>query len=259
MGTSLSDCQKLDCKIKCNNLDMQNSLAANPKRYDSSELYFNDTNFNNVIDKKISQIHPFQTKTSNNKGKVKEEDKMTLIQSIKLQFEVHEQSIQSNYSELKHPKLTIISGETKSKHDDTEGVTAEEKQIQTPRPKPSTASLLFNEKVTMHPQHFITEEYSNLLEKYEIIKTLGKGSFGEVKLAIEKKTHQYYAIKIIDKSHFHNLNELINEISIVRSLDHPNIIRIYEFNQDIKFLYIISESINLDTMKEVSYLIKFYH
>ena len=38
------------------------------------------------------------------------------------------------------------------------------------------------------------------LENYEFLKTIGKGTFGKVKLAIHKPTEEQVAIKILEKS-----------------------------------------------------------
>lgn len=37
------------------------------------------------------------------------------------------------------------------------------------------------------------------LEDYEIMRTLGKGGFGKVKLSKNKKTGKYYALKLLNK------------------------------------------------------------
>lgn len=62
-------------------------------------------------------------------------------------------------------------------------------------------------------------------------KTLGKGSFGRVELAIHCITNTKVALKIID---FNDISEeyirknLLRESSILKSLRHPNIVRLYE-------------------------------
>lgn len=72
---------------------------------------------------------------------------------------------------------------------------------------------------------------------------LGSGAFGEVRKAIHKLTKLERAVKIINKSaqSQEDQERLINEVEILRKLDHPNIIKIYEFYQDSKFFYIVTE------------------
>ena len=56
-------------------------------------------------------------------------------------------------------------------------------------------------------------------------------------------------MKIIDKDKISLLqkeeNTLINEINIVKSLDYPNIMKVYEFYNNEKCLYIISELLSI--------------
>lgn len=51
------------------------------------------------------------------------------------------------------------------------------------------------------------------------------------------------AVKIIDKSKAskEEIDTLINEVEIMKKLDHPHIVKVYEYYQDEKFFYIVSE------------------
>ena len=73
------------------------------------------------------------------------------------------------------------------------------------------------------------------LNWYTKIKLLGKGTFGEVYLVKHNKTGVIRALKIIDKNNL-ILNgeelsdkEILNEINILKKIDHPNIMKIFEF------------------------------
>ncbi|CAD8205468.1 unnamed protein product [Paramecium pentaurelia] len=72
---------------------------------------------------------------------------------------------------------------------------------------------------------------------------LGNGAYGEVRKAIHKSTNLMRAVKIIHKSQTTKQEQerLINEVEILQKLDHPNIIQIYEFYQDDRFFYIVTE------------------
>ena len=76
-------------------------------------------------------------------------------------------------------------------------------------------------------------------------KKIGEGAFGKVVEVQHKVTKVFRAMKIINKNKMSLGNEeedaLINEINIVKSLDHPNIMKVYEFFQKDDYLYIISE------------------
>ena len=72
---------------------------------------------------------------------------------------------------------------------------------------------------------------------------MGKGAQGEVHRALHFKTNEVRAIKIIDKAKIgkHNWNMIVSEIEILRKIDHPNIVKIYEFFESITHFYIVME------------------
>jgi NIMA (never in mitosis gene a)-related kinase len=76
-------------------------------------------------------------------------------------------------------------------------------------------------------------------------KNLGKGSFGSVFLVRRKTDHQLYALKQVQlsKADFSDRNRALNEVRILASIRHPNIIRFKEsfFNSDNTTLNIVTE------------------
>lgn len=67
--------------------------------------------------------------------------------------------------------------------------------------------------------------------RFDIIKKLGQGTYGKVQLGINKETGQEVAIKTIKKSKIESEADLVRirrEIQIMSSVQHPNIIHIYE-------------------------------
>ena len=85
----------------------------------------------------------------------------------------------------------------------------------------------------------------NFIQKdYEIKDIIGIGTFGEVKLGVNKKTKEKVAIKIIDKEKmiaYQNIERIKREFSIIKELDHINIIKTYSITEDPKKFYIIME------------------
>ena len=89
---------------------------------------------------------------------------------------------------------------------------------------------------------------SNFEEKnvgdYTILKTIGEGTFGKVKLGIHKPTNEQVAIKIFEKTKFHSENDISRmkkEILFLKKFNHPNIIRFYEMIEDDENYYMIME------------------
>ena len=79
--------------------------------------------------------------------------------------------------------------------------------------------------------------------KYQIIRKIGEGSYGSVFLAINSLTKQNVAIKKINKIKENEIDdlEIKNEINILKKLDHPNIVKIYEFYDTLTDFYIVTE------------------
>ncbi|CAB3255674.1 unnamed protein product [Arctia plantaginis] len=78
---------------------------------------------------------------------------------------------------------------------------------------------------------------------YDIERTIGKGNFAVVKLARHRITKTEVAIKIIDKSQLDasNLQKVYREVDIMKRLDHPHIIKLYQVMETKNMIYIVSE------------------
>lgn len=82
------------------------------------------------------------------------------------------------------------------------------------------------------------------LADFEIGKPLGKGKFGHVYLARERRSNFIVALKIIYKSELEAAKvekQLRREIEIQSHLRHPNILRLYGYFYDEKRVYLILE------------------
>lgn len=83
-----------------------------------------------------------------------------------------------------------------------------------------------------------------LLSSYTIIKDLGEGTFGKVKLGIHNPTKEKVAIKVLEKEKIMDEGDrerISREIQILKILRHPNIIQLYEIIEDESKLYLITE------------------
>ncbi len=108
-------------------------------------------------------------------------------------------------------------------------------------------SITSNSLITID-RHSKTSDYK---KKYKYISTIGNGSFGKVRLYIDRKLKSMkYAIKTIKKDFFniHSIESVIREIEILRSLDHPNIVKYFETYEDDFFLHIVMEYIPGDNL-----------
>ncbi|XP_073792072.1 serine/threonine-protein kinase MARK2 isoform X44 [Danio rerio] len=78
---------------------------------------------------------------------------------------------------------------------------------------------------------------------YRLLKTIGKGNFAKVKLAKHILTGKEVAVKIIDKTQLNSssLQKLFREVRIMKLLNHPNIVKLFEVIETEKTLYLVME------------------
>ncbi|KAF3696970.1 NUAK family SNF1-like kinase 1 [Channa argus] len=84
----------------------------------------------------------------------------------------------------------------------------------------------------------------NLKHRYEVMETLGKGTYGKVKKAVERATQKTVAIKSIPKESITDDLDRIHiqrEVEITSSLRHSNIIRFYEVFESRDKIVIVME------------------
>lgn len=85
----------------------------------------------------------------------------------------------------------------------------------------------------------------NISARYTFGRMLGKGNFARVHLAWRKLDSQVFAIKTIEKakvlSNPRSVQSLYKEISIMRKLNHPNIIRLYEVYENDTYIHLVLE------------------
>lgn len=87
-------------------------------------------------------------------------------------------------------------------------------------------------------------EKSWTLSDFEIGKPLGRGKFGNVYLAREKRSKYICALKVLFKNQLgkHSIqHQLRREIEIQSHLRHPNILRLFGYFYDEKRVYLILE------------------
>ena len=98
--------------------------------------------------------------------------------------------------------------------------------------------------VILFPGQFVKSLEENIFSIYNMKEELGVGSYGRVVLAIHKISREKRAIKMINKLAIHSetlRKRIMTEVEIQRKLDHPNIVKIYEFHEDEFNLYLVME------------------
>ena len=130
------------------------------------------------------------------------------------------------------PTMTDMSAES----EEEEEVIKQNEQVAIPK-------NVYNMKVKIND--LVLQHETSPWLYYEELCTLGSGTFGTVKKVclISNKT-QIRAMKIIPKENLLediDKSKIIDEILILKNLDHPNIMKIYECYVDKENFYIISD------------------
>ncbi|KAJ3069915.1 spindle assembly checkpoint kinase [Podochytrium sp. JEL0797] len=113
----------------------------------------------------------------------------------------------------------------------------------TAAPKPATAAVPKTADAAPQQQNGADERRWSLAD-FDVGRALGKGKFGRVYLAREKKSGYVVALKILFKNELIESKvekQLRREIEIQSHLRHPNILRLYGYFYDAKRVYLILE------------------
>ena len=96
-----------------------------------------------------------------------------------------------------------------------------------------------------------------------LTKSLGKGAFGEVYITSKQGTQEKFATKKIDKKFARNPKAkkyIDNEIKILKSIDHENIIKLYDQLETSQYYFLVTEYCNGGGLSDcLEYHINQYH
>ena len=111
----------------------------------------------------------------------------------------------------------------------------------------NTQSFLSETFFSIDKAVIIGKGSGSIKDIYSIGRRIGGGAYGEVYLAEHKKKKEKVAIKLIKKRKESSTwirDDIIREIEVLKTLDHQNIVKIFEFYEGMGNYYIVQEFCN---------------
>lgn len=101
------------------------------------------------------------------------------------------------------------------------------------------------QQMVVKPGMFIQETGDFFDQEYDLGEKLGAGAFSAVYKCVEKLTGETKAVKIVSKQaltkQHTTLKNKLQEIQVLKLLDHPNILKIFKGFEDARNFYIVME------------------
>ncbi len=100
-------------------------------------------------------------------------------------------------------------------------------------------------KIQIHKHKGISkirlDKSKDISDFYDFQDKIGEGSFGKVYRALHKDTGKLRAIKMLYKKQMANKADIMTEIENLKKLDHPNVIKLYEYFETKSKLFLVQE------------------
>ena len=126
--------------------------------------------------------------------------------------------------------IDILQGQTNDKFEN----------IKTKTDTGNNFSTKKKESIHFDKSNFIRMKEDNIFDEYDLKNKLGEGAYGCVYKVQQKTTNFLRAVKAIKKKHV-DYEEFNNEIEVLKALDHPNIIKLFDCYQDKRYYYMVEE------------------
>ena len=136
----------------------------------------------------------------------------------------------------------------------------DDKKAITDKFQPNILNKYIHSVILINQKIIIYDYYNDPFEYYEQSELLGTGTSSKIIKIVNKNNKINRAMKsfILSDTNPEKLNNLIkNEIKILKHLDHPNIIKLFEYYQNDKEMHLILELLGNDVLDKLSKVQKF--
>lgn len=96
-------------------------------------------------------------------------------------------------------------------------------------------------QIVIKKQWFISSRTEEIRTCYQFEKEIGSGAYGKVFLAYDNNSNIPRAVKVVQKARVKDYNTFCNEIGILKTLDHPNIVNVIETFETEHLCFLVLE------------------
>lgn len=109
-----------------------------------------------------------------------------------------------------------------------------------------------NNRIELNPKEFYLSHNDNIKDHYDLHEIIGEGALSRVRRGVHKISGITRAIKVVRKEdlEFGERRKLLEEIELLKQLDHPNIGQVIEMYEDKKKIYFVNEMMHGGTLYE---------
>ena len=247
--------------VNINNSIIKNEIESKSNAQLNQNNNINQNNNDNENKDILDLENHFQKKVSKKKKKKKDNNKKKVLfgssKDVLIKFDFENNNTQNNEKNSSENRLDLENND-----DSNNNKSNEIQEKKSPEEKKDKFKGRHKKKYGTHIHHhlpeklsriemtipvfqesLITQNFGNPDKYYKKLRNLGSGSYGTVYLAKNILKENLVAIKVIEKvpSNIIDDMEIKNEINILKSLSHPNIVKIYEFFDTAVDYYIVTE------------------
>ncbi|CAD8095563.1 unnamed protein product [Paramecium primaurelia] len=168
------------------------------------------------------------------------------IDEVQEGLEFENQQLNANSKIIIHDKETSFIKSHSLSKEQGYSKDLEQQQVQTKHKEGDTVDFVkktISGTMKLTPEMLVRKQCitEKFLAHYEIVKKIGQGGFGEVYLVKHLSTEHLRAAKVVLRKTINCEEKLLEETEILKTLDHPNIVKVLEIFADFKYYYIVTE------------------
>lgn len=107
-------------------------------------------------------------------------------------------------------------------------------------------------RIELNPKEFYLTHRDNIKDHFDLHEIIGEGALSRVRRGVHKLSGITRAVKVVRKEdlEFGERRKLLEEIELLKQLDHPNIGQVVEMYEDKKKIYFVNEMMHGGTLYE---------